>query len=160
MQTTRLTFRTFFVVVVATVVVSCESADEETLDGLHTFETLLDQVETGWNSNNAGLAASAFAIDAVYSEPPDKQLYVGRNAIFEFFGGVDGRDSWMRMTWHNKTFNQRTSIGAGEFTFEWPGGQVHGMVSIKVEGDLISHWREYYYDSDLSWEEFTAQHSF
>ena len=124
------------------------------------FEELLQRLAQGWNANDAGMAASVFAIDAIYSEPPNKQLYVGREAIFNFFGGENGRDTSMQMTWHHISYDPEKSVGAGEFTFRWPSGAVHGMVSIRVEGNLIKNWREYYYEDASTWEEFSRQNPF
>lgn len=124
------------------------------------FEALLERLAEAWNANDAALAASLFSVDAVYSEPPDRQLYVGREALYQFFGGEQGRSSWMRMDWHHISFNQRRQTGAGEFTFAWPGGQVHGMVSIRIEAGLISRWREYFHESDLNWDAFHKDSAF
>jgi hypothetical protein len=38
------------------------------------FEKLLHQVAEGWNEGNAQKAAECFSIDAIYIEPPDRQL--------------------------------------------------------------------------------------
>ena len=124
------------------------------------FDSLLQTLATGWNTNNARLAASVFAEDAIYSEPPDKQLYKGRNEIFEFFGGQDGRESWMKMTWHHTSFDPVNSVGSREFTFGWPGGNVHGIVSIRIENGLIRNWREYFYEDPANWEEFSKNNPF
>ncbi len=121
---------------------------------------MLETVANGWNTNDAALAASAFAVDAVYSEPPDRQIYRGRQEIFSFFGGEDGRDGWMSITWHHVSFNESTSVGAAELTFEWPKGQVHGMVSIRVENGFIKNWREYFYESHFDWDRFTRLNRF
>ncbi len=128
--------------------------------GAKQFEQLLQTVARGWNTDDAALAASAFAPDAIYTEPPDRQRYQGRQAIFEFFGGADGRDEWMAMTWHHISFNDETSVGAAEFTFAWPSGQVHGMVSIRVKQGLIANWREYYYEAAEDWAQFTRFNAF
>lgn len=124
------------------------------------FERLLEQVAVGWNNNDAEHAANAFSENAIYSEPPNKQLYIGRMNIYEFFGGAEGRDYKMNMVWHHTSYNELDSVGAGEFSFSWPGGQVHGVVSIKVSDGLISNWREYYYESDVIWEEFVSENPF
>ena len=128
--------------------------------GYAEFQGLLQSVADGWSANDATLAASAFAVNAIYSEPPDRQIYRGRKEIFEFFGGENGRDGWMSMTWHHISFNEVTAIGAAEFTFEWPDGQVHGMVSIRVEDGLIANWREYYYEAEADWNHFTRFNRF
>ena len=72
----------------------------------------------------------------------------------------DGRASSMRMTWHHVSFNEAKQVGSGEFTFEWPDGQVHGMTSIRIRDCLIANWREYFYESDLDWEEFQGINRF
>ncbi len=143
---------------VVPVLVACVSAKPTPPISVTTgtsFQLLLDTLASGWNENDAALAASVFTEDAIYVEPPDKQLYVGRDSIFAFFGGDNGRDYKMNMQWHNVAFNETEQVGSGEFTFSWPEGQVHGMVSIEVEGGKISLWREYFYSSDLGWEDFT-----
>lgn len=124
------------------------------------FVELMQKLADGWNGNDAKRAASVFAPNAVYSEPPDKQLYQGRQDIYVFFGGADGRDEWMRMTWHHLSFNEAEQVGAGEYTFEWPEAQVHGMVSVKIQNGLILNWREYFYESELAWEQFRGKNRF
>lgn len=123
------------------------------------FERLMQTVADGWNDGNARKAAECFTEDAIYTEPPDKQLYKGREALFKFFGGNEGRKSEMKMTWHHLMFNEREQIGAGEFTFEY-GGKVHGMVIVKVANGQISNWREYWYESELEWEKFIGENKF
>ncbi len=153
--------RTLTVALVAWLMVACVGATPNPgLSDQAAFEQLLEKLALGWNTNNASLAAAAFTVDASYVEPPAKQRYVGREAIFQFFGGPDGRPSWMRMTWHNISFNPARQTGAGEFTFAWEGGQVHGMVSMKLKGGLIHRWREYFYESNLPWGEFQRPSSF
>jgi hypothetical protein len=44
------------------------------------FVRLMNTVADGWNEGNAQKAADCFADNAVYAEPPDRQLYVGRQA--------------------------------------------------------------------------------
>jgi ketosteroid isomerase-like protein len=123
------------------------------------FETLMQALAAGWNAGNAQKAADCFTENAVYSEPPDKQLYRGRDALLKFFGGNEGRKRAMKMTWHHLVFNERTQIGAGEFTFEY-GGIVHGVAMLKIENGKISHWREYWYESAFDWEKFTRSNPF
>lgn len=123
------------------------------------FEKLMQTIVEGWNEGNAKKAADCFTEDAIYTEPPDKQLYKGREALFKFFGGNEGRKSQMKMTWHHLMFNEHNQIGAGEFTFEY-GGKVHGMVIVKITNGKISNWREYWYESDLEWEKFIGENKF
>lgn len=124
------------------------------------FVVLVNEVAAGWTANDARRAANAFHPDAIYSEPPDKQLYRGRETLFRFFGGEQGRPYRMAMTWHHLSFDEASQVGAGEFTFAWEGGQVHGMVSIRVRDGLIANWREYFYESPLGWEAFQGANRF
>lgn len=51
------------------------------------FRQILSKVAEGWNHGDAKAAADCFSIDAVYIEPPDQQLYTGRDELYEFFWG-------------------------------------------------------------------------
>jgi hypothetical protein len=123
------------------------------------FEKLMQTLADGWNQGNAQKAADCFAENAVYSEPPNKQLYRGRVALFKFFGGSEGRKGAMKMTWHHLVFDERNQLGAGEFTFEY-GSKVHGVAIVKIEDGKIRNWREYWYESSLDWAEFTRTNPF
>lgn len=123
------------------------------------FDVLMNTVAEGWNKGDAKKAADCFAEEAIYIEPPDKQLYRGRAALFKFFGGEEGRKSEMKMTWHHLMFNEPQQIGAGEFTFEY-GSKVHGMVIVKLIDGKISRWREYWYESNLDWQTFIGESKF
>lgn len=123
------------------------------------FRALMETLAQGWNKGDAKKAAECFTADAVYVEPPDKQVYRGREQLYRFFGGDAGRKQAMRMTWHHLVFDEDTQIGAGEFTFEY-GGQVHGMVIVRIRDGKISNWREYWYESPLDWKQFTKENPF
>lgn len=123
------------------------------------FESLMQTLASGWSEGNAQKAADCFTEDAIYSEPPDKQLYRRRAALFKFFGGSEGRKRAMKMVWHHLVFNDQTQIGAGEFTFDY-GGTVHGMAIVKIKNGKIANWREYWYESALDWEKFTKSNPF
>ncbi len=123
------------------------------------FRRLMETLAAGWTEGDSRKAADCFTEDAVYVEPPDKQVYRGRQELYEFFGGGAGRNEPMRMTWHHLVFDEQSQIGAGEFTFEY-GGAVHGMVIVRLRDGRIANWREYWYESPLAWEEFTRQNPF
>jgi ketosteroid isomerase-like protein len=120
------------------------------------FEQIMKTVAEGWNEGNARKAAECFSEDAVYVEPPDKQVYHGRAELYEFFGGDQGTDIPMKMAWHHLAFNESEQVGFGEYTFEMHG-RYHGIVVVKVESGLIKRWREYQYKTGLNWEEFVGQ---
>jgi ketosteroid isomerase-like protein len=123
------------------------------------FEELMKTIAEGWSEGDARKAAECFSEDAIYIEPPEKQVYRGRDALYEFFGGSRGTDVPMKMTWHHLAFNEQEQIGFGEYTFEMHG-RYHGIVVVKIEAGLIKHWREYQYRTEVGWEEFTRNNPF
>lgn len=123
------------------------------------FKKLLQTVANGWNEGNARQAADCFTEDAIYIEPPDKQVYVGRKALFEFFGGDKKPDPPMSMTWHHLAFDEDSQIGFGEYTYQG-NNRYHGIVIIKIKNGKISNWREYQYKSDLKWKDFIEKNEF
>lgn len=123
------------------------------------FRQLMNTLADGWNTGNARQAAECFTEDAIYVEPPDKQIYRGRAELYRFFGGDQGRRDAMSMTWHHLLFDPEQQIGVGEFTFVY-GTPVHGMVIVRVRDGKISNWREYWYESPLGWAEFTRTNPF
>ena len=123
------------------------------------FQHLLQTLGDGWNGGDARKAADCFTEDAVYTQPPDSQVYQGRDALFTFFGGEDGRPGAMQMTWHHIAFNENSGIGMGEFTFTY-GTSAHGVAVVKIEDGLIARWREYWVGSELSWEAFVGINPF
>jgi len=123
------------------------------------FDRLMQSIADGWNEGDARKAADCFSEDAIYVEPPDKQLYRGRAELYEFFGGDSGTDIPMKMTWHHLAFNEEDQIGFGEYTFEMHG-RYHGIVVVKIESGVVKYWREYQYQTGLNWEDFTSHNSF
>ena len=123
------------------------------------FERLMQTVAEGWNEGNARKSADCFREDAIYLEPPEKQLYHGRAELYEFFGGDAGTDLPMKMTWHHLAFHEDEQVGFGEYTFQMHG-RYHGIVVVKLEDGRIKQWREYQYPSELDWEGFTRQNPF
>ena len=123
------------------------------------FERLMQTVSDGWNEGDARKAADCFCEDAIYVEPPDKQLFHGRTELYEFFGGDAGTDIPMQMTWHRLAFNEDEQVGFGEYTFKMHG-RYHGIVVVRIESGLIKQWREYQYRTELNWDEFTSHNPF
>ena len=123
------------------------------------FKQLMQTVADGWNGGDAHKAAECFSEDAVYVEPPDKQLYHGRAELYEFFGGDSGTDLPMKMSWHHLAFKEQAQVGFGEYSFEMHG-RYHGIVVVQVETGLIKNWREYQYRTELNWDAFTSENPF
>ena len=109
----------------------------------------MQTIADGWNEGNARKAADCFSEDAIYVEPPDKQVHRGREELYELFGGVQGTDIPMHMTWHHLAFNEEEQVGFGEYSFQMHG-KYHGIVNVKLENGLIQIWREYQYKSELN----------
>jgi len=119
------------------------------------FRALMERVAEGWGEGNAAKAVECFTEDALYEEPPRKQFHSGREDLFEFFGGRKGTEPPMHMTWHHLVFDERTQIGAGEYTFRL-NRQYHGVVMVQLRGGRIARWREYQTESSLPFEDFSA----
>jgi ketosteroid isomerase-like protein len=123
------------------------------------FRELMETVSAGWNAGDARKAADGFTEDALYLEPPDKQFYAGRPALYEFFGGATKPEPPMKMAWHHLAFDEAAQVGFGEYTFQM-NRRYHGVVVVKIRGGKISNWREYQYESKLDWKAFVAKSPF
>ncbi len=123
------------------------------------FKILMRTVVAGWNEGDSKKAADCYTEDAIYTEPPDRQVYVGRQALYEFFGGDKKPDPPMKMTWHHLAFDEESQTGFGEYTFQM-NSRYHGIVVVKIRGGKIGNWREYQYKSDLEWREFVKKNDF
>lgn len=104
----------------------CQETQRDSISA-ERFVVVLKEISDGWQQGNAKRAADVFADDAIYEEPPRKQYYKSKAAIFEFFGGKKGFDRPMKMKWHNIAFNEKAQIGFGEYTFSM-NKQYHGIV--------------------------------
>lgn len=124
-----------------------------------SFRALMQTVADGWNQNDAQRAVDCFTDDARYSSPPNPRIRSGRAALYEFFGGPEGRPRPMRMEWHHLLFDEESQIGAGEYTFEY-GIRTHGLVIVRIVTGKIANWREYEHESPLPWNELVAGNSF
>ena len=122
------------------------------------FTKLMEKVSAGWNEGNARMAAECFSEDAQYSAPPSRPR-IGRQSLFDYFGGSKGRELPMHMQWHHLVFDSTHQIGMGEYTFKYRI-QSHGVVVVKVENGLIKNWREYEVESELPWDEFVGTNRF
>jgi ketosteroid isomerase-like protein len=123
------------------------------------FKDLLEAIAAAWSRGDARAAADCFTEDAVYSEPPERQLYRGRADLFDFFGGNEASPPRMQMTWHNVVFDEDQQVGAGEYTFQGRN-RYHGAVLVRVADGKIANWREYQRRSDLTWDEFVGVNRF
>jgi hypothetical protein len=65
----------------------------------------------------------------------------------------------MKMAWHHLVFDEASQVGAGEYTFEM-NNRYHGVVMVHIRDGRIANWREYQYQSTLSFEEFAGENRF
>ncbi|WP_344213835.1 nuclear transport factor 2 family protein [Kribbella sancticallisti] len=121
------------------------------------FRDLLARIEIGWSQGRPELAAACFHEDAIYVEPGGRQLYTGRQEIWELSGG--STPSAMRMEWHHVIFDEDRQTGAAEYTFKGRR-QFHGLVLIKCQEGLIWRWREYQYHDENPWAAFIEPSEF
>lgn len=146
-------------IAIALVLLAASTAGAAERSSAARFRTLLETVAAGWNAGDARQAADCFTEDAVYSEPPRKQFYRGREALFEFFGGKEKPDPPMKMTWHHLAFDEAAQVGFGEYTFQM-NKRYHGVVVVRIRDGRIANWREYQYESPLDWETFVDENRF
>ncbi len=117
------------------------------------FETLMQRVSDGWTNQNVDLALSAFTDDAVYTEPPNFQIYRGRTELRNFFNAVRPGSS---MIWHHLWYNPETGVGAGEYSFHNGGRNtaVHGVAVVEITNGKIRIWREYQRRGEIDYDAF------
>jgi ketosteroid isomerase-like protein len=121
------------------------------------FATLLRTLAQAWGTGDAHTAAGCFTDDVVYVEPPDRQRYAGRSAVFALSGGDDPPP--MSMTWHHVVFDPDQQIGFGEYSFRGRR-QYHGIVIIQLRDGKIRRWREYQYPDETDWLRFVGDSHF
>lgn len=116
------------------------------------YEASLACVSEGWNSGNAKAASDCFTEDATYQDMMSDSTLKGRESLFEFFGGTEGRKNKMTMIWHDQTFDQVSNTGFAEFSFHY-GTWSHGVIRYELRDGKVSHWREYWLESPQAWDE-------
>ena len=119
----------------------------------------MQQLADAWNKGEARAAADFFAEDALYSSVPNSVAREGRVALFNWFGGANGRAKPMQMAWHHLVFDEAQQIGAGEYTFTYEV-RTHGMVMIRLRDGKIANWREYEVESPLDWDALVGKNRF
>lgn len=106
------------------------------------FRALIQRLADAWGALDGDAAADLFTDAAVYMEPPDEQLFVGRDQLRAYFGPLDA-GTYLRLD--NVWFDEGTQRGAVEFTFG-VGEQAiadHGVAIVDVADGRIGAWREY-----------------
>ncbi len=114
------------------------------------FQTLLESLGTAWRDRRYEDAVRHFAPAVKYLDPLRYSIS-GRDALLAFFRNDEGCPQ--STTWHHVLFDEATQVGAAEYSYR--GTHLyHGVVLIRLEGERITHWREYQHTSELDWESF------
>jgi hypothetical protein len=121
------------------------------------FVELMQRVARAWSEQDAATAVSCFTADAVYMQPPDVQLYTGRQELTAYFGAISPDTS---LSFHKVWFDVAEQCGCVEFTF-WRKEATeadHGTVVVALRHGLIASWREYVQRGPVDFTRFTAVH--
>ena len=110
---------------------------------LEAFRALLERLAAAWAALDADAGVDCFEPDAVYMEPPDRQLFRGHDELRAYFGAVP---EGTFMTWHRVWYDPAEAVGAGEFTFGSEGSEQadHGIAVVNVRNGRIARWEEYH----------------
>lgn len=119
------------------------------------FRELLERLARAWSTQDTELGLSCFAGDAVYTEPPDIQLYVGHEQLRPYFAALTP-GTYLRF--HTVAFDEAAQRGAGEYSFgnERSATADHGVAIVEVDEERIRTWREYQQKGPASFDEFAA----
>jgi hypothetical protein len=119
------------------------------------FRELLERLARAWSTQDTEIGLACFTEDAVYTEPPDIQLYVGHDQLRPYFAALTPGTT---MRFHTIAFDESAQRGAGEFTFGDENSLTanHGVAIVEVDGDRIRAWREYQRKGPASFDEFVA----
>jgi hypothetical protein len=119
------------------------------------FEALIRRLGDAWAALDAAAAAACFTDHAVYMQPPDEQLFVGRDELLAYFAPLEP-GTYLRLD--NVWFDDVQRRGAVEFTFG-VGDQEpvdHGVAIVDVADGLIRAWREYLVKGPADQAQFLA----
>jgi uncharacterized protein (TIGR02246 family) len=119
------------------------------------FAELMERLAQAWSTQDAELGLSCFTEDALYTEPPDIQLYVGHDQLRPYFAALTPGTT---MQFHTIAFDEARQRGAGEYTFghERSATADHGVAIVEVDGRRIRTWREYQRKGPAAFDEFAA----
>lgn len=114
------------------------------------FRRTLERLAAAWAEKRYEDAAVVFAADVLYLDPL-RYTNRGRGELLAFFRQDEGLPQ--TTLWRHVFFDEAAQVGAAEYSFR--GTHLyHGVVLVKVQGDLITHWREFQHVTDLDWEFF------
>jgi uncharacterized protein (TIGR02246 family) len=122
---------------------------------MESFRALMERLARAWSTQDTELGLSCFTEDAVYTEPPDIQLYVGREQLRPYFAALTP-GTFMRF--HTVAFDEVSQRGFGEYSFGHARSTTadHGVAVVAVRDDRIATWREYQRKGPSDFAEFRA----
>jgi ketosteroid isomerase-like protein len=120
-----------------------------------TFRTLMEQLARAWSEQDTEAALDCFTLDALYTEPPDIQLYRGHDQLRPYFAALK---PGTRMEFHQLWFDPQQQSGVGEYSFGMAGRPTadHGVVVVTLHEGRIAVWREYQRKGPASFAAFLA----
>jgi hypothetical protein len=119
------------------------------------FNLLMQTITEGWNGGNPRKAANFSAKTRFISNHQTSLFIAAALNSMNFSAVTTARISHVNDMAH-LAFNGDDQIGFGEFTFEMDR-RYHGSVVGKIESGVVKCWREYQYQTGLTWEDFTSQ---
>ena len=120
-----------------------------------SFGSVMATLADAWSTQDSRRALGCFTQDALYMQPPDLQLYRGRDELERLFRGL--RPGTF-MKFHHLAFDPKAQVGFGEFSFGRAGDAKadHGVVVVTLRGDRIAVWREYFQEGPSSFADFVG----
>jgi hypothetical protein len=120
------------------------------------FRDMLHTLSDAWARHDYPAAAAFFAEDVQYADP--LRYHFGSRRDLQYFFAAD--EGLPQITvWHNILFDEALQVGAAEYTYQ--GTHVyHGITIVRVQDELISHWREYQHIDPRPWTAFAGTTAF
>ena len=116
------------------------------------FRDVLEVMAAATNAGDADAVAALFAEDVRYSDPT-RYSFTRRDELIPFFEPPEGGHS---VVWHRIVFDEVEQTGVAEYTYDGHH-RYHGAVVVRIEGDIITGWREWQHISELDWDEFVGR---
>lgn len=121
----------------------------------HEYRTLLERLASAWAARDPVAAVECFTENAVYMEPPDRQVFIGRDQLRAYFSPLE---PGTYLSLRNVAFDESDGVGMVEFSFgvsDRPTAS-HGVAVTVIEDGRIAIWREYWRSGPSAWDEFTS----
>jgi hypothetical protein len=124
---------------------------------INEFSKLMSKLANAWMNRSTNTALECFKEDAIYMEPPDKQLYIGHVQLKPYF---DALREGVFFKFHNIMFNEQTQVGSCEYSFGNIKNEIcdTGVLVIELENNKIKFWREYQTKGSTDFNSFKSIH--